>query len=489
MNISTRVFIGFAAILFFSIAGFIIQYTLSQEVARNIGFVSNSEAVMRNSTNLHKSIIEMQSSVRGFLLTDNERFLEAYHLGEQNMPSLFNEQKELVKSFPNQFDRLDSIEKNHKQWIEYAANLLNAKKESYQNEEGKVKYGEAFNKRLLKGEGIKLIKSIKDKFQKFDVDEYKTRETRRSALRKSIGLANAASIGIILINALIAVIIGYIILNTVSMRISKMVYWAGEISKGNFIVIQDNSRDELTQLADSLNTMSTQLSRSFSELKEKNKDLDQFAYATSHDLKAPLRGMYNILTWIEEDLGENLPEQLTFYLNKLKGRIVRLEQLINGMLEYARIGKQIRGKEKVNIDEMLLNIIDLIVPQNFIVNIDNKIAYLTTEKVLLEQVLTNLISNAVKFQNKPGEERIDIGCHEYKEFYEFSVTDNGIGILKDYHEKIFDLFQTLREQNDPENTGIGLSIVKRIVEEKKGSIRIYSDFGEVSTFTFTWPKK
>ncbi len=488
MKISTKVFLGFAIILFLSLSGFFIQYKLTQEVARNIGFVSNSEAVIRNSSNLYKSLVEMQASTRGFLLTNNEMFLEPYHDGLKTYSKLVNEQKKLIGNSPEQLGKIDSIVILHLQWLNYSESLIKSKKESAYDKKGLERYNNVFTNKLLKGEGIRFIRQVKKLFQEFEKAEYHKREIRRVALKKSLIFANISSIVIIIINILVAMLIGYIILNTISERISSMVGYAEEISKGNFIVIQDTKNDELTRLSKSLNTMSSQLSESFKELNEKNKDLDQFAYATSHDLKAPLRGMYNIITWIEEDLGNSLPEQLWVYLNKLKGRISRLEQIINGLLEYARISRKERVLEDTNVQEMILNLADMLIPDHFRTIISNKVTIIKTEKILLQQVFTNLISNAVKFQNKPGKECIEIEGVEKKDFYVFSVSDNGTGISKEYYDKIFVLFQTLREKNDSEDTGIGLSIVKKLVEERKGKVFIKSTPGEGSKFTFTWPK-
>ncbi len=265
-----------------------------------------------------------------------------------------------------------------------------------------------------------------------------------------------------------------------------MVKLAQEISKGNFKTIADDKNDELTKLSISLNTMSEILDRNFQDLTQKNNELDQFAYVVSHDLKAPLRGIDNITSWIEEDHSHDLTPELRKNLELIKGRARRLENMINGLLEYARIGKLKKDHETVNLKALLEELIEILVPPNFEVSIDGEMPVLKTVKVRIEQVFSNLISNAVKYNEKPVG-KISISCKTLPNYYEFSVTDNGIGIQSQYFEKIFTIFQTLKERDAFESTGVGLAIVKRIIENKKATIDVESVPGEGTTFRFTWP--
>lgn len=488
MKISSKVFLGFAIIILASVGGFIVHYKLSQEVARNMESVSISETIIRNSSRVHKTIIEMQSSSRGFLLTDNESFLEPYYMGLNEIPALFREQEVLVSTSPTQRKNLDSLEILHQKWTSYANHLIDAKKESYWSQAGREKYKSAFTNRLLKGEGIKLVASMKDKFDEFDKIEYVRREERRAVLKNSIRLANNMDAFILITDTIIAFITGFIIIKTISRRISGMVLLSEDIAKGHFKVIEDHSKDELKRLSNALNIMAIKLNKSFSDLEQKNQELDQFAYAVSHDLKAPLRGMYNIITWIEEDLPDQLSEQLATYHTKLKGRIVRLENLINGLLAYARIGREQHVIEQFNLHELLKNIVDLVIPPQYTVHVYNQISIVKAEKIKLEQVLTNLLSNAVKFQPSSGSTTITVSCKELPDYYEFSVIDKGVGIAPEYHQKIFGMFQTLREKHETESTGMGLAIVKKIIDDQKGNINVISEPGKGSAFVFTWPK-
>ena len=160
--------------------------------------------------------------------------------------------------------------------------------------------------------------------------------------------------------------------------------------------------------------------------------------------------------------------------------------MINGLLAYARIGRKQQEAEQVDIDGLVKELVEVLVPQNFIVTL-GKLPVIKTPRLLIEQVFSNLISNAVKYNDKSrGEIRID--ARELANAYEFTDSDNGIGIQSEYFDKIFIIFQTLKERDAFESTGVGLAIVKRIVEEQKNTIRVESEPGKGTRFIFTWHK-
>ena len=223
-------------------------------------------------------------------------------------------------------------------------------------------------------------------------------------------------------------------------------------------------------------------------LEKTNSELDKFAYVVSHDLKAPLRAIGNLTGWIEEDMGANLPEELRGHFNTIKGRVVRVEGLINGILDYTKASKKAGDMISFPSDELIRETIDLIgPPPTAVIHLRDHMPVMKTERVKLQQIFLNLIHNAIKYNDKE-DVQVEIGCEDFGTEWKFFVKDNGPGIEPRYHDKIFVIFQTLNARDEVEARGVGLAIVKKIIEEEGGRIWLESDKGKGATFFFTWPK-
>jgi light-regulated signal transduction histidine kinase (bacteriophytochrome) len=251
------------------------------------------------------------------------------------------------------------------------------------------------------------------------------------------------------------------------------------------VTLDVNQRKQLEQ---ALRDRATQLVGLTDSLKQSNQELDQFAYVTSHDLKAPLRGIFNLSHWIEEDLGDRFTPEAREQMRLLRGRVHRMEALINGLLEYSHVGRTQGKTQRVDTAALLAEVIDWIgAPADIRIEVQPGMPVLTADRLRLQQVFTNLLENAVKHRGSPTG-RISVRCDESGEFYRFSVSDDGPGIDPRYHERIFGIFQTLLPRDQVEGTGIGLSLIKKIVQSKEGAVWVESEPGRGATFSFTWPK-
>lgn len=231
-----------------------------------------------------------------------------------------------------------------------------------------------------------------------------------------------------------------------------------------------------------------ELKRHSKNLKKINKELDQFAYVVSHDLKAPLRAINNLSEWIEEDMGDDIDEDVKNNMTLLRGRVQRMQLLIDGILEYSRIGRIHVQADAVDTDKFILDLIaNYSLSRSFKIIKKANLPTIRINKIRLEQVFTNLISNAVKYHDKETG-TIEIGYEKNGTEHQFSVADDGPGIAPEFHGKIFTIFQTLQSRDDVESTGIGLSIVKKIVEEQGGRIWVESELGKGSKFIFSIPE-
>ena len=224
------------------------------------------------------------------------------------------------------------------------------------------------------------------------------------------------------------------------------------------------------------------------ELERSNRELDHFAYVASHDLKAPLRAIDHLSKWIESDAGTLLPPDSQEHLTKLRGRVQRMERLLDDLLAYSRAGRVQHAPERVATGDLVRSIFDLLAPPpEFRLIVEEPLPTLITQRVPLETVLRNLLGNAIKHhQRKDG--CIRVTASDMLDWVEFSVADDGPGIAPAFHERIFDLFQTLQPRDQVEGSGMGLAIVKKTVESMGGSIAVDSEAGKGAVFRFTWPK-
>jgi len=231
-----------------------------------------------------------------------------------------------------------------------------------------------------------------------------------------------------------------------------------------------------------------ELERLTKALEMSNRELDQFAYAASHDLKAPLRGIANLAQWIDDDMGERLSDESKEHLRLLNSRVQRMQTLVDGMLAYARATKRQSSRERVDVGRLVREVVDLLQPPAQVtIHIDSALPTVEAERVPFQQVVLNLMSNAIKY-GKSDAPTIAFGAAEMENQHDFHVADNGPGIAPESHDRIWEIFQTLESREKTDSTGIGLAVVKKIVESQGGKVWVESKPGSGATFHFTWPK-
>lgn len=225
------------------------------------------------------------------------------------------------------------------------------------------------------------------------------------------------------------------------------------------------------------------------DLANVNQELNDFAYIVSHDLKAPLRGIRALADWLSADYTDTLDSKGQEQLRLLVNRVDQMHDLIEGILQYSRIGRIKDEIVPIDLCELIPNIIDILAPPEHItITVQENLPIVHAEHTKALQVFQNLLSNAIKYMDKPAG-HIEIHCTEVDGVWEFSVSDNGPGIEEKHFQTIFQMFQTLSPRDGIESTGIGLALVKKIVEIHGGTIRVESEPGKGSTFLFTLPHK
>jgi PAS domain S-box-containing protein len=223
------------------------------------------------------------------------------------------------------------------------------------------------------------------------------------------------------------------------------------------------------------------------ELERSNADLQEFAYAASHDLKAPLRAIAHLAEWIREDVGEIGTPDTIENLALLQGRVARLQMLLDGLLAYSRVGRTDTAAEYVDIAEVVRDVTAMLeLPPGFVIACEGDMPVIRIHRTPIQMVFKNLISNGVQHHDR-AEGRVTVTMRLLDGVAEFRVSDDGPGIPKQFQDRIFVIFQTLTSRDDKESSGIGLAIVKKKVESNGGKICVESDPpARGATFVFTW---
>ena len=234
------------------------------------------------------------------------------------------------------------------------------------------------------------------------------------------------------------------------------------------------------------------LNQALTSVQKSNSDLEQFAYVASHDLQEPLRMVTSFLTQLEKKYAGNLDEKAREYIYFAVDGAKRMRQIILDLLEFSRVGRNDDTYKEIDLNEIVDEIKLLQSKQIEDLNakiINQKLPVIVSHKTPLRQLFQNLIGNSLKYHRNGIIPIINIDCSDLGDFWEFTISDNGIGIEKEYHEKIFVIFQRLHNKDEYSGTGIGLAICRKIVESLGGKIWVESEINKGSIFHFTLSKK
>lgn len=271
----------------------------------------------------------------------------------------------------------------------------------------------------------------------------------------------------------------------VALTLSPILNWRGKVVGASAILrdIREKKRQEAAM--QNLNVeLEQRVAARTAELTARNEELDSFAYAASHDLRAPLRNIETLANWVVEDGGEELPDVCREHLGTMFERVAAMNNLLTDLLEYSRVGRMESEPEAVDIAALVDEVKDLIEPPaEYEVRYIGEPTTLRTSKTAIRKVLQNLIGNAVNHRGEQGK-RVEIDCRRVNGEWEFRVADDGPGIDPRFHRRVFEMFQTLGGEN--EGTGMGMAIVRKTIENFGGGITLDSQPGNGATFQFTW---
>ncbi len=424
--------------------------------------VIHTEETLKESNQLLTLLVDAETGVRGYGLTRDTQFLEPYEEAKRAIPNRVAKLERLTASSASQRSRLAAIQADVDEYLD----LLEEIRRLLDRRISTQLPAPASRLQSLINEGKAHMDTLRAEINSLKSEEQQLLEIRRDRLQRVKQF----------VNRLLA---ATVLLSLASYGVAFYLYRQADRE------IMARNRD-LAIANESLSQFNIALAR-------RNQDLNEFTYIVSHDLKAPLRAVNNLSDWIAEDLDIPADSAIGKQITLLQARVAKMHALIDGLLQYSRADRGETPIESVQVEALVQDVVEALdLPPQFTVHIAEGMPTIETQRLLLQQVFSNLISNSYQHHTrKDGKVVVSARqlshSDQYKfSHYEFAVADDGPGIDPDYHEHIFKIFQTL-SADKPNSTGIGLSIVKKIVENRGGTLRIASQVGEGTTFYFTWP--
>ena len=409
--------------------------------------VIHTVQIQSKLSGLLSNLQDAETGQRGFLLTHNDDYLEPYFKANASLNKIKNNLRFLTQDNLIQQKNLDRMEM-------LVTQKLNELKQTIELSK--------------KGNHDEAIKIVKSNYGKKTMDNIRVLIGDMSKLETSLLKQRKEKFDLITNFVWIAEILTFIAFLTIAFLVLKQI-------NTSFKLQATNQRS---------------LSKLNKDLQQSNQELEKFAYVASHDLKAPLRGINNLANWIEEDLKEALQGEAKNNMSLLHNRIKRLESLLDDLLAYSRVERSKDKKTIVNCKSLVEEIASLYQSPGLDLKIktDDSLPTITTIRGPLEQIFRNLIHNAIKHHDRTSI-NIEITAEENAEFITFSVKDDGPGIPTEYHNQIFEMFKTLKSRDEVEGSGMGLAIIKKVLDIHGGKIHVESQRGiRGANFIFDWKK-
>jgi len=343
ITLTTKLFAGFVLLLALFAVVVLFYYQLAGQVLANSRKVEVSQRISNRAVTLLRHIVDMETGFRGYLLIGNEQTLEPYYDGERNLVGRFTQLRGMLHSSPEQVQHLEQAQRLFQQWASYSHLMVSEKREARRRNPRQSGLEGLPHRRLTEGlTGKQVMDNIRAQLTVFENSESQTRKQLRQRLDDSIQRAKWLSVVLAVAALVLGLLWAVYIVRIFSARLKSMLELARRMADGDYTTqIVDTERDEVSKLIAALNVMARTVGANINQLESRNQELDQFAYVVSHDLKAPLRGIESASRWIEEDMGKDqLPAHIREFLGLMRQRVHRMEKLISGILDLARVTKQ-----------------------------------------------------------------------------------------------------------------------------------------------------
>jgi signal transduction histidine kinase len=466
-----------------------------QRMRESQSWVTHTREVNDTLRQTELALVEAESGLHAFLLTQAPPYRDHYRAAARGVRTLLGQLQELIRDNPAEVRRAAALKSYAEANLAELSRILDAFQAS-----GLAAARDALlasdaekNLQLARGTIAEMVAA-----ERFLLIERSTRRDRQIEFTNWVIAAGS------LFAALLAVVVNIAIRHDITLQRKNQALLEDQAARleSQRNTLEANERalarqlDAERSLSDRLAAASAAAEMALAErntasaaLERSNRELNQFAYVASHDLKAPLRGIANLAQWVEEDLGEAMTGTAREHIRVLLSRVRRMDSLIDGILAYARAGRADGQREQIDVGALVQEVRELLAPPvgMFSIVVDPNLPRVTAVRAPFQQVWMNLLGNAFKHARRAGAE-IHVGVAERAAEWEFSISDNGPGIAPQYHQRVFGIFQTLAARDKLEGTGIGLATVKKLVESEGGRVWVESQTGQGATFRFTWPK-
>lgn len=445
-SIEFKVLAGFAVALAMLAAIGGMAYQAAQGFLQTSHLASRSQETIAALEEIFSLINQAETRQRAYIIIGDDRYLAPRHSSLDRMRVLMDNIRQSTRDNPVQQQAVVKLEHSIESRLKLLDGVL------------KVRREQGFDQarlKLIAGDGEREMDTVHDIVLQMEQEERAQLERWADASRK-----DADRMLNIFFLALLSVAAFFSVLFLLIRR---------EMTE------RKHAQENLAQMVD--------------EISAANDELKNFAYVVSHDLKAPLRAIGTLANWLSTDYADKFDDEGREHMRLLIGRVSRMDKLIDGILQYSRIGRVSEAPVRVDTRELAHEVLDSLAPPAGIrVTIEDNLPEVMGERTRIQQLLQNLLSNAIKHMGKE-QGWIRISCAPDGEFWRFAVSDNGPGIEARHFDRIFQLFQTLAPRDKVESTGVGLSLVKKIVEIYGGKVWVESRVGEGSTFFFTLPRQ
>ena len=490
MKISRIILLSFVVITLSFCVAIYISYQEAKVSISEITRFDRSSAVSQQSDRFQHNFVSMISNLRGFLLTGELSFIRAYDSAKLQNDEILAELNASFVEGSDQRIAIDDIREIQKYWFdEFSTPLRKGKTDAMNKHITEQEYQQLYRERLNSKLESDVQQSLKRKFSELAEPADQLVDQTGATLVASLTRISQLTIYSGIVMVLLGITSILLVRFYAKRNVGKLVTGIDELGVGNYDVrFSETGKDELSELRHSLNSMASGIKERFDLLTRQKENMEEFAYIVSHDLRAPLRGIDNVISWMTDENSPSSRGENQTYFGLMRAKVKRAENILNAIFLYTRVGREALIKELVNVNELLEEIKqDIVYESKIILQIEPGLPDLYTEKAPLDQVFTNLIANAFCHHHKSSG-TVKVYHKQEEDYFRFFVEDDGPGIEPQFHRKIFQAFETIKGGDGPSHLGIGLTIVKKILDERNLEIQFTSEPGVGTVFSFTWPR-